>query len=242
MHEFGHGLYERQIDETLERSPLARGVSLGMHESQSRMWENLVGRSMPFWRHFFPRLQELFPTVADTDVESWYREVNRVEPSLIRVEADEATYNLHIILRFELEQAMLADDFALEQLPEEWNSRMYEYLGIEVPNDTEGVLQDVHWSGGSIGYFPTYALGNLISAQIWEKVTSDLPDLSDAFEQGDFAPLRDWLREHLHRLGRKYTPGETLERVVGSSEIDPEPYVRYLRGKLAEIYGIAATA
>jgi carboxypeptidase Taq len=242
MHEFGHGLYERQIDETLERSPLARGVSLGMHESQSRMWENLVGRSMPFWRHFFPRLQELFPTVADTDVENWYREVNRVEPSLVRVEADEATYNLHIILRFELEQAMLADDFALEQLPEEWNSRMYDYLGIDVPNDTEGVLQDVHWSGGSIGYFPTYALGNLISAQIWEKITADLPDLSDAFEQGDFAPLRDWLREHLHRLGRKYTPGETLERVVGSPEIDPEPYVRYLRGKLAEIYGIAATA
>jgi carboxypeptidase Taq len=168
--------------------------------------------------------------------------VNRVEPSLIRVEADEATYNLHIILRFELEQAMLADEFPLEQLPEEWNGRMYDYLGIEVPNDTEGVLQDVHWSGGSIGYFPTYALGNLISAQIWEKITADLPDLTDAFEQGEFAPLRDWLREHLHRHGRKYTPGETLERIVGSPEIDPEPYVRYLRGKLAEIYGIAATA
>ena len=215
MHEFGHGLYERQIDETLERSSLARGVSLGLHESQSRMWENLVGRSLPFWRHFFPRLQELFPTVADTDVEGWYREVNRVEPSLIRVEADEATYNLHIILRFELEQAMLADEFPLEQLPEQWNSRMYDYLGIEVPNDTEGVLQDVHWSGGSIGYFPTYALGNLISAQIWEKITADLPDLNDSFERGEFGPLRDWLREHLHRHGRKYTPGETLERVVG---------------------------
>jgi carboxypeptidase Taq len=242
MHEFGHGLYERQVDPSLERSPLARGVSLGMHESQSRMWENLVGRSQPFWRHFFPRLQELFPTLAGDDVDSWYREVNRVEPSLIRVEADEATYNLHIILRFELEQAMLADDFKLEELPEQWNSRMWDYLGIEVPNDTEGVLQDVHWSGGSIGYFPTYALGNLISAQIWEKITSELPSLDSDFEQGEFGGLRDWLRDNLHVHGRKYTPAETLERVVGTPEIDPGPYVRYLRSKLADIYGIAATA
>jgi len=243
MHEFGHGLYEHQIDPALERTPLARGVSLGMHESQSRMWENLVGRSLPFWRHFFPRLQELYPdTLGGYDAERWYREVNVVEPSLIRVEADEATYNLHIILRFELEQAMLADEFPLEQLPDEWNSRMWDYLGISVPDDTEGVLQDVHWSGGSIGYFPTYALGNLISAQIWERVVVDLPDLYESFERGEFAPLRDWLREHLHRHGRKYTPGETLERVVGTSQIDPAPYVRYLREKLAAIYGIPAAA
>jgi carboxypeptidase Taq len=242
MHEFGHGLYEHQVDQSLERSPLARGVSLGMHESQSRMWENLVGRSLPFWRHFFPRIQELFPDeFGDYDVDRLYREVNAVEPSLIRVEADEATYNLHIILRFELEQAMLAGDFDLAQLPEEWNSRMYDYLGIEVPNDTLGVLQDVHWSGGSIGYFPTYALGNLISAQIWEKITADVPDIYDGFEQGEFGPLRDWLRDHLHRHGRKYTPSETLEKVVGTPEIDPEPYVRYLREKLAGIYGIAAS-
>jgi carboxypeptidase Taq len=241
MHEFGHGLYEHQIDPALERSPLARGVSLGMHESQSRMWENLVGRSLPFWRRFFPRAQELFgDALAGHDVDAWYREVNAVEPSLIRVEADEATYNLHIILRFELEQAMLADEFPLAQLPEEWNRRMWEYLGIEVPSDTEGVLQDVHWSGGSVGYFPTYALGNLISAQIWTRIVADLPDLYDGFEAGDFAPLRDWLREHLHRHGRKFTPAETLERVVGTRQIDPEPYVRYLREKFAGIYGIAA--
>ena len=243
MHEFGHGLYERQVDPALERTPLARGVSLGMHESQSRMWENLVGRSLPFWRHFFPRLQETFPdALRGYDADRWYREVNTVEPSLIRVEADEATYNLHIILRFELEQAMLADEFPLEQLPEEWNRRIWDYLGIEVPNDTEGVLQDVHWSGGSIGYFPTYALGNLIGAQIWEKVTADLPSLHAEFEQGEFGSLRDWLREHLHHHGRKFTPGETLERVVGTSQIDPEPYVRYLREKLAAIYGIASAA
>ena len=243
MHEFGHGLYERQVDPDLERSPLARGVSLGMHESQSRMWENLVGRSLPFWRRYFPRLQELQSrSLRDYDTDKWYREVNAVEPSLIRVEADETTYNLHIILRFELEQAMLGDEFPLEQLPEEWNRRIHDYLGIDVPSDTDGVLQDVHWSGGSIGYFPTYALGNLISAQIWEKVTADLPDLDASIEAGEFAPLRDWLREHLHRHGRKFTPAETLERVVGTSEIDPEPYVRYLRGKLADIYGIPAGA
>jgi carboxypeptidase Taq len=242
MHEFGHGLYEHQIDRALDRTPLARGVSLGLHESQSRMWENLVGRSLPFWRHFFPRLQQLYPDAfVGYDAERWYREVNAVEPSLIRVEADEATYNLHIILRFELEQDLLGEVFPLEQLPEEWNRRMWEYLGIEVPDDTRGVLQDTHWASGSIGYFPTYALGNLISAQIWEKVTADLPGLHDDFEQGEFGALRDWLRDHLHRHGRKFTPSETLERVAGTAEIDPEPYVRYLREKLGAIYGIAAT-
>jgi carboxypeptidase Taq len=241
MHEFGHGLYEHQIDESLERSPLARGVSLGFHESQSRMWENLVGRSLPFWRHFFPRLEQVFPDAfAGYDAERWYREVNAVKPSLIRVEADEATYNLHIILRFELEQELISDGFPLEQLPDEWNRRMWEYLGIEVPDDTRGVLQDTHWAGGDIGYFSTYALGNLISAQLWERITSDLPDLEDAVEAGEFAPLRDWLREHLHRHGRKFTPAEMLERATGSAQIDPEPYVRYLREKLAGIYGIAA--
>jgi carboxypeptidase Taq len=240
MHEFGHGLYEHQIDASLDRSSLQRGVSLGMHESQSRMWENLVGRSRPFWRRFFPRLQELQPTFAGDDVETWYREVNRAEPSLIRVSADEATYNLHIILRFELEQAMLADAFPLEQLPDEWNRRMWEYLGVEVPTDADGVMQDVHWAQGSVGYFPTYALGNLISAQIWERVLADLPDVYDSFEAGEFGPLRDWLREHLHRHGRKFTPAETLERVVGTPQIDPAPYMRYLRAKLADIYGIPA--
>ena len=239
MHESGHGLYEHQIDPSLERTPLGRGTSLGLHESQSRMWENLVGRSLPFWNFFFPRLQELFPdALAGYDAERWYREVNTVEPSLIRVEADEATYNLHIILRFELEQELLAGSFPLEQLPEEWNRRMWEYLGIEVPDDTHGVLQDTHWAGGSIGYFPTYALGNLISAQLWERVLADLPDLYDDFERGEFGALREWLREHLHRHGRKFTPMETLERAIGTNRIDPEPYVRYLRQKLGAIYGL----
>jgi carboxypeptidase Taq len=239
MHEFGHGLYEHQVDSTLERTPLAKGASLGLHESQSRMWENLVGRSLPFWRFFFPRLAELYPdALAGYDVDRWYREVNAVEPSLIRVEADEATYNLHVILRFELEQELLAGSFPLEQLPEEWNRRVWEYLEIEVPDDTRGVLQDMHWSVGMTGYFSTYALGNLISAQIWERVLEDLPDIHDEFEQGEFGSLRDWLRDRVHRHGRKFTPPELLERVVGSSRIDPEPYVRYLRTKLGDIYGL----
>jgi carboxypeptidase Taq len=243
MHECGHGLYEHQVDESLERTPLCRGSSLGLHESQSRMWENLVGRSRPFWRFFFPRLKELFPeALEDVDAESWYREVNAVQPSLIRVDADETTYNLHIILRFELEQEMLADSFPLEQLPEEWNRRMWEYLGIEVPDDTHGVLQDTHWATGSLGYFPTYALGNLISAQLWERVHADVPDLHADFERGEFGALREWLRENLHRHGRKFTPAETLERATGAAAIDPEPYVRYLRGKVGEIYGLPIAA
>ncbi|HEY3921470.1 MAG TPA: carboxypeptidase M32 [Gaiellaceae bacterium] len=243
MHECGHGLYEHQIDASLDRSLLSRGTSLGMHESQSRMWENLVGRSMSFWRFFFPRLQELFPdAMRGYDVERWYREVNAVEPSLIRVEADEATYNLHIILRFELEQELIAGSFPLEQLPEEWNRRIWDYLRIEVPDDTHGVLQDVHWSGAGFGYFPTYALGNLISAQLWERIAADMPSIDDAFEQGDFAGLRDWLRENLHKHGRKFTPGETLERATGSPKIDPEPYVRYLKRKIGAIYGLRLEA
>jgi carboxypeptidase Taq len=243
MHETGHGLYEHQIGRELERTPLARGTSLGLHESQSRMWENLVGRSLPFWRHFFPRLHELFPAaLAGYDVERWYREVNAVEPSLIRVDSDEATYNLHIILRFELEQEMVGGAFPLEQLPEEWNRRVWDYLGIEVPDDTRGVLQDTHWAGGAVGYFSTYALGNLISAQIWERVLTELPSLYDDFEQGEFGALRDWLRENLHKHGRKFTPRETLERVAGTPTIDPAPYVRYLREKLGEIYGLPVAA
>jgi carboxypeptidase Taq len=241
MHEVGHGLYEHQIDPALERTPLGTGVSLGIHESQSRLWENLVGRSLPFWRFFFPRLQALNPDVLDGyDAEQWYGEINRVRPSLIRVDADESTYNLHIILRFELEQELLDESFPLEQLPGEWNRLMWDYLGTEVPDDTRGVLQDTHWAIGAIGYFPTYALGNLISAQLWERITADLPGLEEEFERGEFGLLREWLREHVHRHGRKFTPMETLERAVGTDRVDPEPYVRYLQQKIGAIYGLPA--
>ena len=235
LHECGHGLYEHGVSRTLERTPLARGTSLGLHESQSRLWENLVGRSLPFWRFFYPLLRETFPdALAAVELEDWYSSVNWVQPSPIRVEADETTYNLHVILRFELEQELLAGSVGLAELPELWNARMLEYLGIEPPNDRLGVLQDVHWAGGHIGYFATYALGNVISAQIWERLSAELPDLDDQFAQGEFGELRAWLTERLYRHGRKFTPKETLERVVGGP-IDPEPYLRYLGTKLATL-------
>jgi carboxypeptidase Taq len=236
MHETGHGLYENGISPSLERTPLSNGASLGLHESQSRMWENLVGRSRSFWVHFFPALQAAFPEhYAALDVEDFYRAINKVQPSAIRVEADEATYNLHIILRFELEQEIISGQLALEDLPEAWNDRMRQYLGVQVADDAHGVLQDIHWSGGMLGYFPTYALGNIISCQIWEKAQAALPGLAQQFEQGQFMSLREWLRDALHRHGRKFTPRETLQRVVGGP-IDVGPYVRYLRHKFGEIY------
>jgi carboxypeptidase Taq len=231
MHEYGHGLYEHQVDPALERTPLGSGVSLGLHESQSRMWENLVGRGRPFWGFFYPRVQELFPDqLGSIELEAFYAAVNRVEPSLIRIHADEVTYNMHVILRFELEQDMIGGKVDVRALPDEWNRRMDEYLGIAVPDDAHGVLQDVHWSGGAIGYFPTYTLGNVMSLQIWERVREDVPDLDERIERGEFGPLRDWLRERLHRHGRKFTPAETLERVVGGP-IETGPYLRYLKEK-----------
>jgi len=238
MHECGHGLYENGVSPALERTPLCRGASLGLHESQSRMWENLVGRSRPFWKFFFPKLRATFPEqFKAVDAEAFYRAINKVQPSLIRVEADEATYGLHIILRFELEQEIMNGRLALKDLPEAWNARMKEYLGVGVPDDARGVLQDIHWSGGMLGYFPTYSLGNIISAQIWEKALAALPDLYDQFERGEFMALREWLRQNLHQHGRKFTPRETLEKVVGGP-INVGPYVRYLRTKYEGIYGL----
>jgi carboxypeptidase Taq len=233
MHEFGHGVYEWGVDRSLARTPLGTGVSLGVHESQSRTWENLVGRSRAFWRWFYPTLQNAFAArLGSVDEEAFYRAVNRVHPSLIRIDADEVTYNLHIILRFELEQDLIENRLAVGDLPDAWNARIADYLGLEVPDDARGVLQDMHWAGGAFGYFPTYALGNVISVQIWERAVEDLGDLDERFERGEFGDLREWLREHLYRLGARYTPQETIERVTGS-RIDAQPYVRYLREKLA---------
>ena len=235
MHECGHGLYEHGVSQTLERTPLCHGVSYAMHESQSRLWENIVGRSREFWNHFYPSFQEAFPeAVGDVDQERFYRAINRVKPSLVRVDADEATYNLHIILRFELEQEIIAGTIDLKELPGIWDARFEEYLGIPVPNDSLGVLQDVHWSSGGFGYFPTYTLGNIVSVQIWEKVLSEIPDLPEQFERGEFGELHEWLRTRLYAHGRKFTPQETLERVVGGP-IDAGPYVRYLKEKLGAL-------
>lgn len=238
LHEAGHAMYEQGVNPAYERTPLAGGTSLAVHESQSRMWENLVGRSLPFWEHFYPTFKKTFAKhLEGVGVKQFYKAINKVEPSLIRVNADEATYNLHIMLRLELEIGMVEGNISIKDLPEIWNTKMEEYLGIAPPNDAKGVLQDIHWSGGSIGYFSTYALGNLISAQLWEKINQNINDLDDQIRKGDFSQLREWLRRNIHQYGHKYDPQVLVEKVTGS-KITPEPYIRYLTKKYGEIYGL----
>jgi carboxypeptidase Taq len=238
MHEAGHAMYEQGSNPAYERTPLAGGTSLSIHESQSRMWENLVGRSLPFWEHFYPSLKKRFPSQLDgVSLKTFYKAINKVEPSLIRVNADEATYNLHIMLRLELEIGMVEGTIAVKDLPEIWNAKMQEYLGITPPDDAKGVLQDIHWSYGAIGYFSTYALGNLVSVQLWEKINKDIRNLDDQIRKGDFSELLAWLRKNIHQHGQKYEPQTLVERVTGS-KISPAPYVRYLTKKYSEIYGL----
>ncbi|MBA2516940.1 MAG: carboxypeptidase M32 [Solirubrobacterales bacterium] len=234
LHEFGHGLYAAGTDPGLDRTTLDRPVSLGVHESQSRLWENLVGRSRPFCDWLLPKLRlTLGSRLGSLDASGLFRAVNAVSRSLIRVEADETTYNLHIVMRFELELALLEGELAVAELPDAWNARMVSLFGVEVPDDGAGVLQDTHWGIGAIGYFATYTLGNLMAAQLWPKVRSDLPDLDESIAAGDFAPLRGWLGEHIHRHGRKFALRELLAKVTGE-ELSPEPFLRYLRAKLVE--------
>jgi carboxypeptidase Taq len=236
LHEAGHAMYAMGLDKSFDRTPLFGGASSGIHESQSRMWENLIGRSYPFWQHFYPRLQELFPSqLGNVALEAFYKGINKVQPSFIRVEADEATYNLHIMLRMELEIALMENKLQVKDLPEAWNSRFQEYLGITPPNNSQGVLQDVHWSGGMIGYFPSYALGNLIASQLWERIIADIPDMSEQIRQGEFVAWVSWLREKVHQHGNKFEPQQLIQRVTGS-KIDPAPYMRYLEQKYRAIY------
>lgn len=238
MHESGHAMYEQGINPAYERTPLANGVSSAVHESQSRMWENLVGRSLPFWEHFFPELKKVFPSQLEgVSAKSFYKAVNKVEPSLIRVNADEATYNLHIMLRLELEIGMIEGNIDLKNLPEIWNTKMQEYVGITPPDDAHGVLQDIHWSAGLFGYFPTYALGNLVSAQLWEKINKDIRGLDDQIRSGKFDSLLNWLREKIHIHGHKYDPQDLIQNVTGS-KINSAAYVRYLTKKYSDIYGL----
>jgi carboxypeptidase Taq len=234
LHEFGHGLYEAGVDRRLLRTTLDEAASLAVHESQSRLWENVVGRSRPFCAWLLPRLRATLPGALDgLDADGLYRAVNTVQPSLIRIEADETTYNLHIVLRFELELALIEGSVAVDDLPAAWDDGMERLLGIRPSGPADGVLQDVHWSAGLMGYFPTYTLGNLIGAQLWERLQEDVPELEGLMEQGDFGPLREWLREHVHRHGRKFPPRELLRRVTGE-ELRVEPFLRYLREKLAD--------
>jgi len=235
MHECGHGLYEWGVSPSLDRTPLMSGVSAALHESQSRLWENVVGRSLPFWRWFYPRVQEAFPdTLGAVPLEDFHRAVNRARRSFIRVDADETSYGLHVILRFELEQELILGRLAVKDLPDAWNTRFEELIGLEVPNDRLGVLQDAHWSGGGFGYFPTYLIGSVLSVQIWKKARAAIPDIEEQIERGEFSELHEWLRENVYSLGRKFTPAETVERVVGGP-VDPAPYLRYLRGKLGTL-------
>ena len=231
MHEYGHGLYQHQLPERIAHLPTGSAVSLGLHESQSRLWENLVGRSEPFWRFFYPRLQEIFPEqFRNVELERFYAAINRVQPSLIRIRADEVTYGMHVILRFELEQDIVNGRVELRDLPQRWAEKMHDYLGVEVPDDADGVLQDMHWSIGLIGYFPTYLLGTVMSVQIWEKAADDIGDLEQQIERGEFAALREWLGAHVHAYGSKFPPQETLRRATGAT-IDAKPYLAYLKKK-----------
>lgn len=233
FHEVGHGLYEHQVAPELVRTTLGTGVSLGIHESQSRLWENWVGRSRSFWAHWLPRLQERLPALADLDLDAFYAAVNRVEPGLIRVEADEVTYSLHVVLRFELEVALVEGTLAVADLPDAWNARMKELLGVDVPDDTAGVLQDIHWSYGEFGYFPTYAIGTIAAAQLWDAFTA----AQGALDPADVTPLREWLRENVHRHGRRLLPGEVLEQATGQT-LDPGPLIAHLSRKYGELYAL----
>ncbi len=234
LHEFGHGLYEAQMDPRHYRTTLAEATGLGVHESQSRLWENLVGRSRPFCEWVLPVLRRRLGGSFETlDVPGLYRNVNQVRLSLVRIEADETTYNLHIALRFELELALVEGRLAVADLPDAWNEATYRLLGLETPSLKEGVLQDIHWGTGMIGYFPTYTIGNLMAAQLWSALSAELPSIESSIAEGDFAPLREWLRDNIHRQGRKYTSRELLRRATGE-ELRVEPWLDYLEGKLLD--------
>jgi carboxypeptidase Taq len=240
LHEAGHGLYEQGLPADRYGLPTGQAVSLGIHESQSRMWENMVGRSRPFWQHFFPQAQSAFPeSLAGVPLDDFYFAINDVRPSLIRTESDEVTYNLHILIRFELELALLNGELPAADLPAAWNAKYREYLGIEPPTDADGVLQDVHWSSGAFGYFPTYSLGNLYAAQFFEQATRELGDLPAMFRRGEFLPLRDWLRTRIHTQGRRYPAAMLVERVTGSP-LSHDALLRHLRGKFGPLYGLPA--
>jgi len=238
MHEGGHALYEQGSPDRFERTLLSGQSSLGAHESQSRLWENLVGRSRPFWRFFFPKFRKAFRTNATgVDAETMYRAVSKVQPSYIRVEADEVTYSLHVMLRFEAENLLLENKLKVSELPSWWDEAMSSYLGVTPPDVAHGALQDVHWSLGYYGYFPTYSLGTFFSAQLFETAREQLGDLDEQFERGEFTPLREWLTENMYQHARKYTLNELSTRITGEP-LQTRSYIKYLKGKYSDIYDL----
>jgi carboxypeptidase Taq len=237
IHEVGHAIYEQGYLPEHMGTPMGEYVSFGIHESQSRLWENCVGRSLPFWRHFYPGLQSVFPSQFNGhDVEAFHAAINDVRPSLVRVEADEVTYGLHIILRFEIEQLLISGELEARDSPQAWNERIEKFFGLEVPDDANGVLQDVHWSSGGFGYFPSYSLGNMYAAQFMDKAEKDMPDLYSQFEQGKFDQFLGWLRENIHHKGKFYNAEELVEDVTGQ-KLDPDVFVAYLNKKFGKLYG-----
>ena len=238
MHEAGHGIYDQGLNDEHYGTPMGDSISLGIHESQSRMWENFVGRSEAFWTHFYPKVRAAFPdALSDVSQRDFYAAINAVAPSYIRVEADEATYNLHIMLRFELEQALIDGGLKAEDIPGVWNETFEKYLGLTPPDDAQGCLQDIHWSGGGIGYFPTYALGNLYAAQFFEQARQEVGDLNAQFAEGVFEPLKNWLTEKIYSQGQRYRANELIEVVTGKP-LSHEPLMRHLRAKYEPLYGI----
>ncbi len=237
LHEAGHGMYEQGSPEAWDLTALAGGVSLGVHESQSRTWENIVGRSKAFWVKFLPSLQKTFPTIGDLSVDQFYKMINKVEPSLIRVEADELTYNLHTLVRFEIECDVLTGALAVKDMPEAWNSKYEAYLGVRPTTDSEGCLQDVHWSMGSIGYFPTYSMGNILSYQIWNALEKDVKNPDELIAKGEFEPILGWLQKHIYSQGRKFTPKELILNATGEP-MNAKYYLDGLGAKYRELYGL----
>ncbi len=235
VHEAGHAMYEQGLPAEYFGTPFGQAASYGIHESQSRMWENMIGRSLSFWHYFYPRLNDLFPVLHETNVEKFYRMINTVEPSLIRVEADEVTYSLHIMLRFEIEKMLINEGLKVSELPDLWNAKMKEYLGVVPPDFKMGVLQDVHWSMGAIGYFPSYALGNLYAAQFLKQVETDHPGVWNTIRAGEFTVLLNWLRQKIHTQGRRLDPLDLVKFVTGET-LSPQPFLRYLNEKYKAIY------
>ena len=235
IHEGGHGIYEQNSADDLEYTGISGGTSMGIHESQSRYYENILGRSKEFWSYFYPEVQKRFPQFEGVTLEEFYKAINKVEPSLIRTEADELTYSIHIIIRYELERALMNDEITVEELPAAWNKKYKDYLGVEPKNDSEGVLQDTHWGSGLVGYFPSYALGNLYGAQFLNKMKKDIPTYDEEVKNGNFTIIKEWLRENIHQFGSLYTPSELIVKVTGE-ELNPKYFLEYLNKKYGEIY------